>query len=1161
MTTHPFDAPELQRLAEQAGELVSRWVEASAEIPEDKAAEQLAGVLKDPHGLEFTVGFVDGVIRPEDDAAAGHNLGRLAPIVPKFLPWHLRAAVRAGGLVAPKASWPTIPLARRALREMVGHLIVDARDEKLSPAIEHLTAGGNKLNINLLGEAVLGDAEAERRLRETERLLRRDDVDYVSVKVSAVSGPHAPWSFDEVVDTAVRRLTPLYEYAASAPTPKFINLDMEEYKDLDLTIAVFTRILDQPQLRGLEAGIVLQAYLPDTLAAMQRLQEWATRRVETGGSRIKVRLVKGANLSMELVEAAVHQWPLTTWDSKEATDANYKRVLDWALRPERTRSIRLGIAGHNLFDIAFAHLLSQQRGVQEDVEFEMLIGMAAQQAEVVRRDVGALLLYTPVVRPEEFDVAISYLVRRLEENASSENFMSAVFDLADSRFLFDREKVRFQRALAAVTDEVPAPNRTQDRAAETEQSVFRPEDGFVNCPDTDTSLAANREWGRRILERVPGSSLGQELIEESFLTDEEQVREALATAQRAGRAWGERPAAERAAILRRVGVVLGLKRAELLEVMASEAGKLLDQGDPEVSEAIDFANYYAQLAEELERVDGAQFHPVDVTLVTPPWNFPVAIPTGSALAALAAGSAVIFKPAAEAQRCGAVIAEALWEAGVPREALQLVQVDEKAHGRQLVSAPEIDRVILTGAYETAELFRSFRPDLQLFGETSGKNSIIVTPHADLDLAVKDVVQSAFGHAGQKCSAASTVILVGTAATSRRFRNQLVDAVRSLHVARPEDITAQMGPVIAAPEGKLLRGLTQLGEGEHWVIEPRQLDETGKLWSPGVRAGVRPGSEYHLTEYFGPILGVMTAETLEEAIELQNAPEYGLTAGLHSLNSEELALWLDRVQAGNVYVNRGITGAIVRRQSFGGWKKSSVGTGTKAGGPSYLMALGEWTSRPSTAIATPSAEPVKELLRRVREPHALSAVQREFLTRATSSDAAAWAAEFGLGHDPSQLGLERNILRYVPQPVHVRADADADLAHTLRVLAAGLAAGAPITFSTARPVPVSVAGALEQAGVRIVEESDDAWRDALRGIRRRGPRELAGTRFEGMRIRLIGADHASVYEALEGRPDLGIYHGPVTEAGRVEMLPFLREQAVSITAHRFGNPDRFSEGVI
>ncbi|WP_415857410.1 aldehyde dehydrogenase family protein, partial [Sinomonas sp. G460-2] len=385
------------------------------------------------------------------------------------------------------------------------------------------------------------------------------------------------------------------------------------------------------------------------------------------------------------------------------------------------------------------------------------------------------------------------------------------------------------------------------------------------------------------------------------------------------------------------------RRADLLEVMASECGKTLDQGDPEVSEAIDFAHYYATLARELDAVDGARFVPSRLTVVTPPWNFPVAIPAGSTLAALAAGSAVVIKPAKQARRSGAVMVAAIWDAldaaGIPRDVLQYVQLEERALGQRLVAHADVDRVILTGGYETAQLFRSFRKDLPLLAETSGKNAIIVTPSADLDLAARDVAQSAFGHAGQKCSAASLVVLVGSVAKSKRFHHQLLDAVQSLHVGYPWDPRSQMGPVIEPPGEKLERGLTQLGLGEHWVLEPRQLDGSGKLWSPGVRTGVRPGSEYHLTEYFGPVLGVMTAPTLEAAVRLVNEVDYGLTSGLHSLDGAEIAYWTSTIQAGNLYVNRGITGAIVRRQPFGGWKKSAVGAGTKAGGPNYLVGLG------------------------------------------------------------------------------------------------------------------------------------------------------------------------------------------------------------------------------
>ena len=793
---------EAAALAEDTIALVRHWLTEAAKVPVDASAEQLAGVLKDPNGLDFTVGFVDGVVRPEDLQVAARNLAALAPKVPAFLPWYMRRAVRLGGTMAPVLPQVVIPVARRVLREMVGHLIVDATDAKLGPAIAKIRKDGIKLNVNLLGEAVLGEHEASRRLEGTHTLLSRPDVDYVSIKVSSTVAPHSAWAFDEAVEHVVEKLTPLFaraaSFAADGQKAKFINLDMEEYKDLDMTIAVFTRILDKPEFKNLEAGIVLQAYLPDALSAMIRLQDWAAARRADGGAAIKVRVVKGANLPMEQVEASLHDWPLATWNTKQDSDTNYKRVINYSLHPERIRNIRIGVAGHNLFDIAFAWLLAKQRGVESGIEFEMLLGMAQGQAEAVKKDVGSLLLYTPVVHPAEFDVAIAYLIRRLEEGASQDNFMSAVFELSENESLFEREKQRFLASLAKLDDEVPAPNRLQNRAL---PAAPLPHDSFENTPDTDPSLPANRDWGRAILGRVATSTLGNAAVEAATINDAATLNTVIDTAVEKGKAWGALSGAERAEILHRAGDVLEARRADLLEVMASETGKTIDQGDPEVSEAVDFAHYYAESARKLDDVDGATFVPAKLTVVTPPWNFPVAIPAGSTLAALAAGSAVVIKPAKQARRSGAVMIEALWEAGVPRDVLTMVQLGERELGQQLISHPAVDRVILTGGYETAELFRSFRKDLPLLAETSGKNAIIVTPSADLDLAAKDVAYSAFGHAGQKCSAASLVILVGSVAKSKRFHNQLIDAVTSLEGRLPGGPGEPDGPDHRARQGQ------------------------------------------------------------------------------------------------------------------------------------------------------------------------------------------------------------------------------------------------------------------------------------------------------------------------------------------------------------------------
>jgi RHH-type proline utilization regulon transcriptional repressor/proline dehydrogenase/delta 1-pyrroline-5-carboxylate dehydrogenase len=833
-------------------------------------------------------------------------------------------------------------------------------------------------------------------------------------------------------------------------------------------------------------------------------------------------------------------------------------------------------------------LLAKARGAQAGIEFEMLLGMATGQAEAVKREVGSLLLYTPVVHPQEFDVAIAYLIRRLEEGASQENFMSAVFELNDNPALFEREKQRFLSSLGdldGITGDgtvesyaVPGSNRVQDRRrydeagaeARVEALVEAGRRGeFENAPDTDPDLPGNRAWGRGIAERMVDSQLGADLVASSRIGDEDALNDVVERGVAAAAGWQALGADERARILYRAGERLEAKRAELLEVMGSECGKTLDQGDPEVSEAIDFANYYAMLGQLLEQVDGAEFQPQKLIAVIPPWNFPVAIPAGGVLSALAAGSSVIIKPASSSARSGAVMVEALWEAGVPREVLQFVQFDERELGAKLIGDSRVDRVILTGAYETAVKFREFRQDLPILAETSGKNAIIVTPNADLDLAAKDVALSAFGHAGQKCSAASLVILVGSVATSKRFRGQLLDAVRSLKVGTPEHLETQMGTVITAPDGKLLRGLTALGPGEKWLIEPKPLESDSplardgkggnKLWSPGVRDGVERGSEYHLTEYFGPILGIMTAKTLDEAIDIVNEIDYGLTSGLHSLDRDDLALWLNRIEAGNLYVNRGITGAIVRRQSFGGWKKSAIGAGTKAGGPNYLHGLGDWTDAPVAGELRAPRPRVAPLLTAAQQA-GIAGEELDWLRTALGTDAAAWEDEFGIARDASGLGVERNLLRYLPVPLTVRITADAPLHRALRVIGAGLAAGSAPVVSTPVALPQPVLSALAAAGVDVHFEDAAAWATRVQRLAAlQGPQA-------GARIRVVAgasreAEVAAVYEATAGKPDIAVYGGEVVSAGRVEMLPYLHEQAVSITAHRFGTPNQLSEGLI
>ncbi|NDF11022.1 MAG: aldehyde dehydrogenase family protein, partial [Actinobacteria bacterium] len=397
------------------------------------------------------------------------------------------------------------------------------------------------------------------------------------------------------------------------------------------------------------------------------------------------------------------------------------------------------------------------------------------------------------------------------------------------------------------------------------------------------------------------------------------VDRAIASAKAAVSDWDGIGAEARSAILNNAAQIMSDARAQTIAVMARDAGKTVSEADPEVSEAIDFARYYAHSAVTMAKGS----HPVGVVLVVPPWNFPYAIPMGGICAALAAGNTVLLKPAPETVAVAWTIVNHLWQAGVPKNVLHFLPSRDDENGKYLVSHSDINSVILTGGFETARLFLSWKPDMPLMAETSGKNSIIISASADIDAAVKDLVTSAFGHAGQKCSAASLAIVEASIYENPSFIRQLEDAVTSLSVGSGMDFGTTVGPIIRPAEGALHRALTTLDDDESWLVAPQQLDDAGHLWRPGVKVGVKPGSWSHHNEWFGPVLGVMKAPNLERAIAWQSDVPYGLTAGIHSLNTQECEEWINKVQAGNLYINRGITGAIVNRQPFGGWKRSSV----------------------------------------------------------------------------------------------------------------------------------------------------------------------------------------------------------------------------------------------
>lgn len=629
----------------------------------------------------------------------------------------------------------------------------------------------------------------------------------------------------------------------------------------------------------------------------------------------------------------------------------------------------------------------------------------------------------------------------------------------------------------------------------------------------------------------------------------EDIRSAIDTAREDPEGWGALSIEERAEIFTNVAANLRAKRGELVARGVSTAGKMFVELDAEVSEAIDFIEYYVRSA--LEVAQQGTMKPKGVGAVIAPWNFPVAIPIGGTAGSLISGNRVLLKPSPEGAFVADMFVKEFHSAGVPVSALQCLPCgDEKS--AFLASQRDLDFIVFTGGTATARAIQANNPRVPLFAETGGKNATIVSAMADREQAIKHMIRSAFSSAGQKCSATSLAILVGAVYDDPQFQKQLQDAVESVIAGSAWDFSTEMGPLINAPNGPLARAISQLKDGEKWLVEPRQPDGSNPhLLTPGVKWGVQPGNHDHRNELFGPMLAVMRARDLEEAIEIANATGYGLTSGLESLDEREQELWKERIIAGNLYINKPTTGAIVGRQPFGGMRNSAVGAGIKAGGPNYVKQFMQFTPHKRSGI--PSVEQNAKYsqlisLFRAWTERAAQSGNQEIQLQVSESIAAAReyiAADqqyFSEEHDGWNIRGEDNILRFQPVGnVVVRVHPEDSAYDTLTRISAALASGNEVLVSISEGQALAVEHMLTESGLEIVREDDATLGERITN--------------HGVRIRFAHPDR--VPDSILTRAAEKGVHIPATvpvSDGRFELSVGgnYNEQSVSNRFHRYGN---------
>ncbi|HXH22297.1 MAG TPA: proline dehydrogenase family protein [Dehalococcoidia bacterium] len=848
-------------------------------------------------------------------------------------------------------------IVRRGVYAMAHRFIAGETPDAAVPRLRELAADGVGYTVDLLGEATLSEAEADVYLQRYSELIEALSAKApgpdggvwqgvprvnISVKLTALYSQFEPAAPDHVSKETRERLRPLMRRAREADA--FINVDMEQYRFKDAVHRVFADMLLEPEFAEFTgAGIVVQAYLKDALADLERLRRLAERR----GAPFSVRLVKGAYWEEERIVSSRNSWEPPVFEDKAATDANFERCTDALL--DAWPQLRPAFGTHNPRSIAQAAVKARERGLRpEDIEFQMLFGMAEELRTAVAAEGYRTRVYVPV---GQVIPGMAYLVRRLLENTSNQSW-------------FVRE------ALAGSPEELLAPPLPAKPAPAS------PRAAFVNAAPTPFFVPESREqmrealrhvesgFGRRYPLLLGGDEVARRPVAEvRYPADparvvglvaqasREDVDAAVAEARRAQPAWRDAPAAERATVLRRAAAILERRRFELAATMVFESAKPWHEADGDVVEAIDYLNYYAAEAERLGRplplgdVLGEEneyrLEGRGVAAIIAPWNFPLAIICGMTAGALASGCAAVLKPAAQSPIIAFKLVEALREAGVPDAVVQYLPGPGGEIGQALVEHPGVDNIAFTGSKEVglgivraaAEVRQGQASVKRVLAEMGGKNAIIVDEDADLDQAVQGAVISAFGYAGQKCSACSRLIVCGSAYDEAVAR--LAATVESLVVGPAHDPATFVPPVIGASARERIEGYVQAGKSTARLLARGAAPEgPGYYVAPTVFVDVDPADRLARDEIFGPVLSVFRARDFSEALGLALDSEFALTGGVFSRNPRHIDEARRAFRVGNLYINRKITGAIVGRQPFGGLRMSGIGD--KAGGPHYLL---------------------------------------------------------------------------------------------------------------------------------------------------------------------------------------------------------------------------------
>ena len=1161
----------------------------------------LAGISGDPSQREFVNRLVEVLFGTEDAFTAATGLRDASQNMPDSMPMKDRLLLRASGTVSFGLPWLVKPLARRHLLGRASELIapvriaVNTKDgttkfTSVTEALRAISDEGCAPVVTLLGDAISGDESAAVEVTRLTALIEHPAVHQVAIDPGRLVARSrgGEWAIDADATRVVAALAPLV--LAAVEHDVTVTLEPSDLAWVRLLPTIVRGTLSDPNAKRLRFGVRLPSDLPESRELYAELHCFAQTHVAQGGAPLEVVIGQSRFAPRERIRSILSGLAVPVIEEQLEADAQFMRLIELVLHPGRAAVIRPVIATEEPRIAAAVVEVAEVLESTALYSFRLRSGVSPQLAQALRAH-AEVQVVLPLLPRDEHAGAVETLVGYIAEFAAADLDPDPDATFMESAGLAQMPAPTSHRTQHRAREWDPserdsalfykAPDETtrfdtggltaavlglnQQETGEVTLEEFGPArtipavsaSGFANEPLTDASVTANRAWVRELLVRSATLAAGSDAVDATIALSAADLDPAAAAqaAREAAAMWASQSHSIRAVRLRRAALATAAARDRVFTELAAATGAPARVLDAQVNLIIDAARYAAQLAEGLQAMRGATFVPDRLVLVFGDEQASLGVQCSAVLAALAAGSGVLWAVPAElvspAQAC---VEE--WEAGgLTPGAVRVVGLTVEDTLASLGASPMVDRAVVFGRRSLGRSLARHRPDLRVEGHFVSGSSMLITPTAEVERAVADLIDSAFRSDGSTLDSMNRVILLGSMGRSKVFREGLAEAVRALRVGdsvRPDGgadpLAYDVGPLPAPPSAAGLRALTELGRGEEWLVQPRMLSEDGRLWSPGVRMGVSAKSQFWDDAVGMPVVGLTHSAMLSDAIAQQNALGTGAAAGLQSWDEREIETWLEDVSAATLMVNKPLGSQLIERQPRGGWDDAVMGLPALSGGPHWLVGQGSWTRRRGTRSDTLHLRGLDPEIGRLIEMLQGDIAYEEFdeLRRAALDDQLTWRTDLGAVHDEIGLGIERNVRRAWPVAVQVRLAQGGSVVGLARVLVAAFLTRAPIEVSTGEVLPPELTAFLGAQQIDVSRETDDDW---LARIAVTGP--TAGEGIVADRVRLIGGDRVRVAEWMGGLDRAALWAEPVTMAGPVEMLVFLREQSISARAERHG----------